>query len=129
MIKLNFHPRNDFVLIRKTYDEITKGGIAVPQKSAEGAKFYVVATGPDVKGLKIGQRVVMCVSNPNEHFAFPIPREQELYAVKQEVLGVAIDEVEVPDPPVEESQLARAVRDTFAQYEGQIDEPEPVSDR
>lgn len=104
MIQYSYSPRNDFVLIRREVDATSKGGIGLPQSSREGQKFIVVTFGPEVGDLRTGDRVVICAS-AGEGFAYDVPREKDLFLVKQEFLGLVIGEEEVSDPEPEPSPM------------------------
>lgn len=63
--KIPLKPRNDFVLLRVTDKGITPGGVALPDTAAQGKEIHVVALGPKVEGLKIGDRV-LAIGTPGE---------------------------------------------------------------
>lgn len=54
-MKINFHPRNDWCLLRIVEVGETDSGIAVPQIAVEGKEFVIVAVGDKVEGLRAGR--------------------------------------------------------------------------
>lgn len=86
--KIDFQPRNEFVLVRMTQKgEI--GGIAIPDISAEGLEFHVVAVGPKVEGLKVGDHVLM-IGRRNDNY-WEVPSCRNLFIVKQEVICLVME--------------------------------------
>ncbi len=84
--------RNDFVLFRL----VNRGqirGLAIPDRAAEGKERVVVATGPDVKGLEPGDRILVIGTIGQD--TIPLPNERDLYLTKQ--ANVAL--VDVTDYP------------------------------
>ncbi len=78
----SFRPRNDYVLIRIVEVGETPSGIAIPQISIEGKEFHIVALGPKVEDLKIGDKVLM-VGQQGVDF-FPLPRSKDLIMIREE---------------------------------------------
>lgn len=85
-------PRNDYVLVRKILRNLTPSGIAVPNKSAQGADYRIVAWGPDVKDLEVGQNVLM-VGQVGLDYAY-LPNSSDLCIIKQANIVLVYDEVE-----------------------------------
>lgn len=54
----NLVPRHDNVVIRKVARGESVGGVALPETSQEGIRFIVVAVGPEVKDLNVGDEIV-----------------------------------------------------------------------
>ena len=105
--KLEYRPRNDYCLIRRDTLGRTPSGIAVGDETLEGIEHVVVAKGPDVVDLEIGDKVMM-IGSKGEDYAF-VPRERNLLVIKQaniilvykEVPNVVIGEASVALPNVE----------------------------
>lgn len=85
-------PRNDFVLVR-ICDLGMVRGVAMPEQAIHGKEFVVVAYGPDVKDLAIGDKVQM-IGKMGEDYA-PLPSHRDLIVIKQANIilrvGVAAD--------------------------------------
>ncbi len=62
------HPLQDRVLVRiLTEEAVTTGGIIIPDNAKERPTFAdVVSIGPDVTGVKVGERVVFAKYSGNE---------------------------------------------------------------
>lgn len=54
---VNWKPRKDYVVMRLVKAGQTPTGIALPDTASEGVQWYVTDVGPDVEGLKRGDRV------------------------------------------------------------------------
>jgi hypothetical protein len=50
-------PRNDMVLIRIVDLGMTKGGLATPNIGTQGKEYHVIAFGPKVEDLRVGDKV------------------------------------------------------------------------
>lgn len=82
-------PRGDMVVIR-VETRGTVRGVAVSERSAEGARFTVYAVGPDVVGLKPGDEV-LAVGENGKDYGY-IPGEKDLFIIKQANVPVVISE-------------------------------------
>ena len=82
MSNVTFKPRNDMVLLRMVDVGISKGGVHIPQISDHGKEYHVVAIGPKVEGLAIGDKV-MAAGRVNVDFAF-LPGFKDLFIIKQD---------------------------------------------
>lgn len=91
MIKLK--PRNDWVIVRTVEVEKNKAGIVMPQTSIEGKRFIVEAVGEKVENLQPGDSVMLAGARDAQFF--PVPKHQNLIAIKQE--NVVFVEVEVQE--------------------------------
>lgn len=88
---LVYQPRGDYVLIKiNTKDKV--GGIVVPQRSAEGKTYSVMAVGPKVEDLSVGEEVYIIGSQQNGDWSFIpgandiiITREANVVLVKREL--------------------------------------------
>lgn len=84
-----YRPRNDFVLFRI----VNKGevrGIAMPDNAAQGKESIVVAVGPDVNGLKPGDRI-MTIGTPGQD-VISLPNERGLLLTKQANVVLVLEE-------------------------------------
>lgn len=75
-----YHARNDVVIVRLVKAE-ELNGLIMPERSAEGNYWEIVAVGPDCGDLKAGQRVVG--ASPGSGLMFPVPGEKGMLAVDQ----------------------------------------------
>ena len=80
--QIDFRPRNDYVLIRIVELGQNPAGIAIPQISAQGKEFHVVAVGPDVEDLDVGDKVLMLGSKNTTYFE--LPNSKDLIVMKEE---------------------------------------------
>ncbi|MDE2095623.1 MAG: hypothetical protein KGL39_00070 [Patescibacteria group bacterium] len=78
---MNYRPRNDYCLVRYVDIGKTPSGIATPNSSIQGKKFFIEAFGPDVEDLQVGDRILM-VGTEKEDWAF-LPNSRELLLIKQ----------------------------------------------
>ena len=90
---MNFRPRNDFVLIKIVDVGESPGGVAIPQISVQGKEFHVVATGPKVFDLHVGDQVLMVGKQGIDYY--PLPNSIDLLVIKQE--HVVLITRETPD--------------------------------
>ena len=77
-----YAPRKKFVLLQLVYVPHTKTGVHLPQRSAEGTKWIVVAKGPDVEDLEVGDEVVVMgiVQTPEQEGSIvPVPRMKGVF--------------------------------------------------
>lgn len=81
-------PRNDFVLVREERVEEVRG-VAMPEVSAEGKRYVVVAMGKDVKELSVGESVILN-GQLNVHWSY-VPRHPDLIIVRQECVILVIE--------------------------------------
>ncbi len=51
-------PRGDFVIVKISTVDTVKG-IAMPECSIQGQEFHVVAFGPKVENLEVGDKIMM----------------------------------------------------------------------
>ena len=78
---MKYRPRNDYCLIKVTSLGLTPSGLAMPDVSVQGKEYFVVAKGPMVEDLAVGDKVLM-VGSPNEDYAY-LPNSKELLIIKQ----------------------------------------------
>lgn len=57
--KTKYIPRNDQVVIWMKPRGLTRGGLELPEMSAEGWRHFVVAVGPKVENLSAGDEVLV----------------------------------------------------------------------
>ncbi len=87
---INYKPRGDFVLFRVTKrDKVL--GIAMPQQSEQSVERTIVACGPDVKDLNVGDKVLVCGTIGDSVVA--IPNEKDLLLTRQSNVLVVLEEV------------------------------------
>lgn len=75
-------PRNDFVLIRIVEVDKSEGGVVLPSMSQQSKSYRVVAFGPKVTDLKVGDEVQM-MGAVGEDIAL-LPREKGLCVTKEQ---------------------------------------------
>ena len=85
-----YKPRNDYVLVKIVDLGETPSGIATPQTSIHGKEFHVLAVGPKVDGLKVGDKVLMLGKVNVEYFQLPMAKD--LIAIKQEHVVLVVDD-------------------------------------
>lgn len=89
-----FRPRNDIVILRTIPRGESVGGVQLPTTSKEGMRHIVVAMGPKVEGLEIGNEVVPGGPTTKAEF-YPIPGCLDLCAINQEYCMLVV----VPEKP------------------------------
>ena len=83
--------RDDKVLLHR--EVVTqRGGIAVPQTSAEAWRWTVLSIGENVKDLKVGEEVWIA-GVENQDYA-RVPTERDLYVAHHRCIHVAIGDPE-----------------------------------
>jgi hypothetical protein len=75
-------PRNDYVLIEIKNIGETGAGIALPQNAIEGKEFIVKAFGDKVKGLEVGDKVLMIGHQGTNYY--PLPGRHDLLVIREE---------------------------------------------
>ncbi len=87
---INYKPRGDFVLFRVTKrDKVF--GIAMPQQSEQSVERTIVAFGPDVKDLQVGDKVLVCGTIGESVIA--LPNEKDLLLTRQSNVFLVMEEV------------------------------------
>ncbi len=81
VVKCDLQPRGDFVIIRVVPRGETPGGIAVSESSLEGQDHIVVAKGPKVEDLEVGD-VVMMTGQKNVDWSM-IPKQKALLIIRE----------------------------------------------
>lgn len=89
---MNWQPRNDYVIFRMVDTGVSLGGVAVPEISIQGKKFYVVACGPKVEDLDIGEEVLMTGREGFDYFPLPNTKGMFLTQEKNVVLRQPVGE-------------------------------------
>lgn len=79
--KSMIQPRNDMVLVRIIKRGESRGGIAMPDISAEGTDYIVEAVGPKVVGLEVGDKILPVGRRGVEWDL--IPEESDLFILKE----------------------------------------------
>lgn len=86
--KVNFKCRGDWVLLRIIQREESEGGVALPQIGDSGKENVVIATGPKVEHLKVGDKV-LAVGGLNVNM-FQLPRHNDLVVAKEEAVAIIL---------------------------------------
>jgi hypothetical protein len=73
--------RNEFVLVKIITKGETTTGIALPDASQEGKDYIVMAIGPKVEDLDVGDKI-MVIGQANSTFAF-LPSSNELFITSE----------------------------------------------
>ncbi len=84
--------REDFVLIRLV-DTGRVGRVAVPQISSQGKRLIVVAIGPKVENLKVGDSVLSIGQVGVD--AAQLPNDNDLFITKQSNIALIIKDVQM----------------------------------
>ena len=77
---MKYRPRGDFVIYQVRDRGLVKG-LQMPDKAAEGKERIVVALGPEVKDLELGDVILTC-GQPGVDLTM-IPEEHNLYLTRQ----------------------------------------------
>lgn len=77
-----YSPRNDYVVFKRVTIGHTPTGIAVGSSSQEGFRHYVIAIGPKVEGLDVGDEI-QAIGKIGEDYA-PLPNTKDLYIIKEQ---------------------------------------------
>jgi len=86
-----YKPRGDFVLFRVTKrDKVA--GIAVPQQSEQSIERTIVAFGPDVKDLQVGDKVLVCGQIGDS--VVNVPNERDLMLTRGSNVLLVLEETE-----------------------------------
>lgn len=83
----NYRCRSDFVLFRLV-DRGSVGSIATPQISQQGKERIVLAIGPDVEDLNVGDRVLVIGSVGSD--VVPLPNESGIYMTRQANVALVV---------------------------------------
>ncbi len=86
-----FFPRNDMTIVRKVKRSLIRG-LHMPERSAEGVDFFVVAKSPDVKNLEVGDHIM--IAGKGDDSFFPVPGEPDLLIVPQHLIVYVIRNIE-----------------------------------
>ena len=87
---MKYRPRGDFV-IYKVVDKGQVRGIAMPDAAAEGKQRVVVAKGPKVENLEVGDIILTC-GQPGVDLT-RLPEEHDLFITREaNVVLVIVDE-------------------------------------
>jgi len=87
---MNYRPRNDIVVI-KVVDKGKVRGIAMPDVAQEGKERIILAVGPKVEDLKVGDKVLV-IGTPGQDLV-RIPGELNLFLTKEvNVLVVVVED-------------------------------------
>jgi hypothetical protein len=85
---LTYKPRNDFVVVKMTNNPYA-GRIAVSQNSPEAFRFHVIAIGPQVTGLDVGNRVYM-MGSLKVDYDF-MPGTKDLIQIREKMITVIVE--------------------------------------
>lgn len=84
------HPCNDKVLVRMVRADLVRGMI-MPDIAQEGKQYVVDAVGPDVKRLKVGDKVLVS-GFQGQHWDF-LPGFSDLFIVSEKDVPLTYEEV------------------------------------
>ena len=80
---MNLIPRNSYVVLQLVQVDESEGGVAVPQISAEAKRWFVVAIGPKVENLKVGDQVEAMGTVGEDIARLPGHYDKGLYITKE----------------------------------------------
>ena len=83
-----YKPRNDFVLYR-IVDRGSVRGLAMPQRIQQGKDIIIIAIGPKVEGLKVGD-CVLAIGTKGQDLV-EVPNESKLYLTREQNVVVVIE--------------------------------------
>jgi co-chaperonin GroES (HSP10) len=76
-----YRPRNDFVVLEIVKRGKSRGGVVLPEKSRESTTTFVVAVGPKVEDLEVGDQV-LAIGTPNQDI-ISLPREKDVVVTRE----------------------------------------------
>ncbi len=85
-------PRNDGVVIRRVKVGQTEKGVYLPDASIEGVRHIVVAKGPKVEDLEVGDNVLL-MGTKGQDYGF-IPNTPDLIFTKEGNLALVYEQEE-----------------------------------
>jgi len=93
---MRYLPRNDFVLFRLVNVGLSAGGVVIPDVSRQGKERIVVAMGPDVEDLKIGDRILVIGEVGHDVVELPATMKDAkgLFLTKQQNVVLVCQDVE-----------------------------------
>lgn len=97
MSKKTYTPRNDFVVFSMTDNQVLKG-LVMPQTSEESKVRHVVAIGPKVKDLNIGDEVLVAGQVGSD--VVSLPGEKGLYLTREQNVILIVQREESSDASV-----------------------------
>ena len=77
---MTYLPRNDFVLFRIVNKRVVRG-LLMPDASAQGQERVVVAVGPKVENLNVGDKVLVIGVVGQD--TVPLPSDPSLYLTRE----------------------------------------------
>ena len=80
-MSVTYRPRNDYVLIKIIDLGKSKAGVLIPEICIEGKEFHVLAKGPDVQNLEVGDKV-LCIGKKGEDYGY-LPARSDVFLTKQ----------------------------------------------
>lgn len=90
---MNIRPRLDFVVIRISNRGVSAGGVVIPDVSKAGKVKIVVAVGPDVEDLKVGDSVEV-LGTVGEAAAF-LPDQPDTFLTRQSNVAIVYEDTRV----------------------------------
>lgn len=88
---VKYLPRNEFILFRFV-DKGHLRTLAMPGIASQGKERVVVAVGPNVEGLKVGDKVLVIGEIGVD--VIPLPNDNKLFLTKQQNVALIIEEDE-----------------------------------
>lgn len=90
MSKIKYLPRNDFVVFRAAKHGKV-GKVVMPDVATDDERYYVVATGPDVKGLEVDDEVLVMAK---EGTCMRLPGTRDLLLSREANVALVIERPE-----------------------------------
>jgi len=92
----NYRCRNDNVLIRCVKLDQTHAGLVMPDTSVHGKEFHVVAKGPNVVDLEVGDKVLVTADAKKTDEGdlvvsyYPLPNDKDYFVVGQKYVALIL---------------------------------------
>ncbi len=83
-------PRGEYVLLRLELADVSKGGVALPERSGEAHRWIVKEVGDEVEDLRPGMRVQL-MGEVGQDIA-RVPGDEKLYITKQSNILLIVKE-------------------------------------
>lgn len=82
-----YQPRNDFVVFQQR-NKGTLRGVAIPDQAVEGKELVVVAVGPMVEDLEVGD-LVLVIGQVGQD-TVTLPNERDLYMTRESNVALIV---------------------------------------
>lgn len=87
-----YKPRGDFVLLRQTTKDKVRG-LVMPERAGEGKRIIVVAKGPKVEHLGIGDSVIITGTVAGGEVV-RVPEEGDLFMTREACVAIVLEETD-----------------------------------